>query len=195
MKTIHGYHFVDKTLRDRSPIPPDGKWLPVIDKIELCERGYHGSEHPFDALKYAPGSTLCWCEYRGDIQRTNDKFVASQRRIIWREGISDLLRYFARQQALRVVSLWAAPDIVLDWLMTGNMAIRNAAYSAAYSAACSAAYSTARNAAYSAAYSAACSAAFTPARNAAYSAACSAAYSAACSAARDDFRLLIEEAT
>ena len=179
MKTIHGYHFVDKTLRDRSPIPPDGKWLPVIDKIELCERGYHGSEHPFDALKYAPGSTLCWCEYRGDIQRTNDKFVASQRRIIWREGISDLLRYFARQQALRVVSLWAAPDIVLDWLMTGNMAIRSAACSAARNAAYSAADGAAYNAVYSAVYSAA------------YSAACS----AACSAARDDFRLLIEEAT
>ena len=129
------WHFVNKTLRDGSPLPPDGKWLPKISNIELCERGYHGSLHPFDALCYAPGPTLCWCEYRGQIIYSNDKLVAGQRRIIWREDITDILRYFARMQALSVAHLWDPPDVVIDFLVTGDEGIRHAAWAAAGDAA------------------------------------------------------------
>ncbi|PHS02823.1 MAG: hypothetical protein COA78_20495 [Blastopirellula sp.] len=74
--------------------------------------------------------------------------------------------------ALDVLHLWDAPDVVVEYLNTGDESIREAAYSAAYSAACSATNSAAR--------SAACSAA----NYAAYSAAYSAAYYAARSAAK-----------
>ena len=150
-ETIFGWHFVGDKLRDGSPVPRDGVWLPEIKPIKICERGYHGSLHPFDALRYAPGDTLCRCEYRGEILHDGDKFVASQRRIITRMDATEMLRYFARMQALSVVHLWDAPDVVLDYLIIGD----DSARAAACAAACAAAY----DAAYAAAYDAACAAA------------------------------------
>lgn len=138
-KTIYGWHFIGKTLRDGTPIPPDGVWLPRIANPIPCERGYHGSAHPLDALKYAPGSTLCYDEYRGKIIEHGDpvdKFVGEQRRILRRMDATELLRYFARMQAVSVAHLWDAPDVVLDYLMTGDESLRavNAAATATWNA-------------------------------------------------------------
>lgn len=131
-KTIRGWHFVGDTLRDGSPIPDDGVWLPKIEgALNLCERGYHGSKHPLDALQYAPGGTLCRCEYRGEIVHGDDKFCASERRIIWRADATEMLDYFARMQAVAVAHRWDARDVVLDFLMTGNESLRARAYASA----------------------------------------------------------------
>lgn len=131
-KSIFGWHFVGDKLRDGSKIPRDGVWLPKLTPIELCERGYHGSLHPFDALQYAPGDTLCYCEWRGKVIHESDKFVSEQRRIITRMNAAEMLSYFARMQALSVAHLWEPPDIVLDWLMTGDDDIKGAARDAAW---------------------------------------------------------------
>lgn len=171
-ETIFGWHFVGDTLRDGSKIAPDGVWLPKITPIKLCERGYHGSLHPFDALQYAPGDTLCYCEYQGEIIHESDKFVAEQRRIVTRMDAAEMLRYFARMQALSVVDLWEPPDVMLDWLMTGDESLRAAAWAAARDAA--------RDAARAAA-------------QAARAAARDAAQAAAWAAARDDFAALVYE--
>jgi len=143
MKIMKAWHFAGKTLRDGSPVPETGVWLPVIDAPVLCKRGYHASVDPFDALKYAPGDTLCLVELRGTIVEGDDKVVASERKIIARMDATGMLRYYARMQALSVVHLWDAPDEVLDYLMTGEGAAAwsAGAWSAAYSAACSAARS------------------------------------------------------
>jgi len=87
-------------------------------------------------------------------------------------------------QALSVVHLWDAPDVVLDYLMTGDKSIRDAAWAAARIAARDAARYAAWAAARVAARDAARYAAWAAARAAAWDAARYAAWAAAWAAAR-----------
>jgi len=135
MTQILAWHFVGDKLRDGSEIPADGEWLKVKTPLSLCNHGLHASINPFYALQYAPGATLCRVALRGDIVHGDDKLCASERMIICRMDATELLRYFARMQALSVVHLWDAPDVVLDYLMTGDDGIRAAARAAAWDAA------------------------------------------------------------
>ena len=49
--------------------------------------------------------------------------------------MTETLRYFARMQALSVIHLYDdPPDVVLDYLMTGDESIRHAAWDAARAA-------------------------------------------------------------
>ena len=154
---IKAYHFVGETLRNGQPVPPDGEWLeyggplPVI----MCERGLHASKHPFDALKYAPGSTLCRVTLGGTILKDTDKCVATRRKILARIDLEPLLRAFARRCALDVIHLWIAPVIVHKYLETGDESKRAAAGAAAWAAAWDAAGAAARAAAWAAAWDAA----------------------------------------
>ena len=184
-KPILAWHFVGKTLRNCLPIPKDGEWLEVAPPLRMCERGLHASLEPFDALKYAPGDTLCLVEVAGEIIKDTDKLVASKRRILARMDATEMLQYFARMQALSVVHLWDAPDDVVDYLMTGDESIRDAAWDAARDAAWAAAWDAARYAAWDAARDAAWAAARAAARDAALAAARDAARDAALAAARD----------
>ena len=187
---IEAYHFIDgHTLRDGTKAPRNGKWLRHPGAVVMCESGLHASRHPFDALTYAPGATLCKVLVCRDVQEDKDKLVARERVIVARIDATALLRRFARRCALDVLgSIPDAPEILVQYLKTGDESIRsaarNAAWSAAENAAESAARSAAERAARSAAESAAESAAWSAARNAAWSAAESAAWSAARSAAR-----------
>jgi hypothetical protein len=164
--TIIGWHFVGDRLRDGRPVPKDGKWLVHDGPVAICRSGLHGSRHPFDALQYAPGPILCRCEFRRVVAEQKDKFVAHERRIIERADATEALRYFARLQALSVIHLWQTdpPDVVLDYLMTGDESIRSAAghaalevrlYHARGGAATSAANAAARAAEIDAAWAAA----------------------------------------
>ncbi len=189
--TTYGWHFLyaGSRLRTGEEAPEDGVWL-TTDKARICESGLHGSKHPFDALKYAPGPLLCLCEF-GEIKGDHgDKFVSRSRRIIARMDATEMLMYFARMQALSVVHAFAAPDVVLDYLMTGKDR------SAAEAAAEAAAWSVARAAAEAAAWSAAWSVARAVARAAAEAAEAttwSVAEAAAWSAAREEFAGLVYE--
>ena len=149
---IKAWHFVADTLRDGRPVPKDGVWLRHEGQIKICASGLHASRRPWNALQYAPGATLCYVECRGDVQEEIDKLVCRERRIIMRADVTETLLYFARMQALSVIHLWASepPDVVLDYLMTGDESLRNAA-SAAASAATRGATSATTNAAASAA--------------------------------------------
>lgn len=164
---ITGWHFTADRLRNGSPIPPVGEWLQHNGSIVPCRRGLHCSEHPFDALQYAPGSILHRVELRGDVQSHGDpvdKYVGRERRILATVDAENLLRDFARWCALQVIDDWHAPRVVRRWLVHGGEFIRSAAYSAADSTACSAACSAAHSAAHWAADSAARSAADSAAR-------------------------------
>ena len=171
-ETIEAWHFVGDRLRDGRPVPKDGVWLRHGGQIRICESGLHASRRPWDALRYAPGATLCYVECRGDIHEHDDKLVCRERRIIMRADVTETLRYFARMQALSVVHLWASelPDVVLDYLMTGDESLRIAARDAARSAASAAVWS-AESAVASAAASAVASAAVRSAASAVASAA------------------------
>lgn len=132
---VRAYHFVGETLRDGRPVPADGEWLDHDGPIKMCVSGLHASRRPWDALQYAPGSTLCLVECAGITEEQADKLVARRRRIVQRIDATDLLRGFARSEALRVVHLWACPDVVRRYVETGDEPLRAAAWTAAKAAA------------------------------------------------------------
>jgi hypothetical protein len=137
--TVTAYHFVGDTLRDGRPVPPNGAWLEHTGPIQWCKSGLYFARDPFDALQNAPGPILCHVEVEG-IEREETggigaKGVCRRRRIIERVDATEMLRYFARMRALSVVHLWDAPDVVLDYLMTGDESLRVEAKKAAAEAA------------------------------------------------------------
>ena len=154
------WHFVGDKLRDGRPVPADGFWLEHSGKLILCEEGLHFSRQPFDALQYAPGPILCLVEIGGEIveNKGDNKGICSRRRIIARMDATELLRYFARMQALSVIHLnedLCNSEVVCDYLMTGDeslrAAARDAARAAAWAGARDAAWAGARDAAWDAA--------------------------------------------
>jgi hypothetical protein len=204
---MKAWHFLKKgsIMRDGRTAPDDGVMLRFEGEPIIRERGLHAGLDPFDALEFAPGPILCLVECGGTLIEESNKLVCTERTIIARMDATAMLRYFARMQALSVIHLWDAPDVVLDYLMTGHSSIQRAVRSAAWSATRSYAESAARSAAWStawfAAWFAARSATWSVTRSyaesaawsAAESAAWSAAESAAWSAARQEFNLLVYE--
>ena len=187
---IRAWHFVGDTLRDGRPVPQDGKWLVHQGPLVICQSGLHASLDPFDALQYAPGPILCLVECDGDIHHQRDKLVCRRRRIVARRDATEGLRYFARMQALSVIHLWDAPDVVLDYLMTGDEVNRDAARAAAWATASAVAWYAASAAAWDAASAAAMAtasaAAWDTARASAWYAASAAARASAWAAAARD---------
>ena len=118
------YHFCGPTLRDGRPIPADGEWLVHEGRVEICKTGLHASRHPFDALQYAPGATLCLVECEDIVTEQDDKFVCRRRMIVKRIDATDLLWEAARRFALSVIHLWDAEQVVKDFLETGNESLR-----------------------------------------------------------------------
>ena len=84
MKTIRAWHFVGAKLRDGSAIPADGVKLRFAGEPIMCKRGLHASIDPFDALQYAPGSTLCLVDCSGKVIEGHDKLVCTERTIVAR---------------------------------------------------------------------------------------------------------------
>ena len=182
--TIRAYHFVGETLRDGRPVPADGAWLEHTGPLALCQTGLHASRCPFDALRYAPGATLCRVDLGGDVIEDTDKLVASRRRIVARFDATALLWGQARKSALSVIHLWEAPSVVREYLETGDESTRGAARDAATRAAARAAAWVATRAA-SAAAAARGAARDAATRVAAWAATRDAAEAAAWGAARD----------
>lgn len=150
--TVTAWHFCAETLRDGRPIPPDGKWLVHTGPVEICSAGLHASRRPAHALEYAPGPILCRVECADVVDEQADKLVCRRRRIVARMDATEMLRYYARMQALSMIHLYDdPPDVVLDYLMTGDESLRAAAKDAAWAAARDAAWDAARPAARDAA--------------------------------------------
>ena len=158
--------------------------------VKLCESGLHGSERILDALQYAPWSVVYQVELSGNMDTGDDKIAARHRKYLAGGiDISDILREFARRQALSVAHLWDMPEIVRRYLETGDEELRSAAWDAAWaatrSAAWDAAWSAARSAAWAATRSAAWDAAWSATQDAARAAARAAAWAASWAAAWD----------
>ena len=157
---IRAYHFVGDKLRDGCPVPTDGEWLVHDGPVRMCESGLHASRHPFDALMYAPGPILCLVDCDEIDAEDVDKLVCRRRRIVARFDATTMLRAFARQCALDVIHLWDAPQVVRDYLTTGDESLRDGTRDAARAAAWEAAREAARDAAWEAARDAAWEAAW-----------------------------------
>jgi hypothetical protein len=184
---VRAYHFNNgKTLRDGRPLPLIGEWLTHKGPLLPCESGLHASEHPFDALQYAPGPFLDLVDLDGEmVSHGNpvDKLCARRRRRVKTIDATDVLRQYARRVALDVLPLCPdAPAIVKQYLKTGDDSIRAAAWDAARDAAMDAARAAARAAARDAAWAAA------------WDAARAAAWDAAFAKYRQWFKEMVEEA-
>ena len=180
-----------------------GKWMPKIEDIALCSRGYHVVD--FEHLLDWRGMLLCEAEIRGDNIRDNSKIVAQQIRLLhvvqtWNEKN---LRLFAADCAEHVLPIFEkkypkdnrprlaiqAARAFAEGKISANAMLeaRSAAY-AAYAVADAVADAAAYAAAY-AAYAYAAYAAYAVADAAAYAAyavADAAAYAAAAYAAAAD---------
>ena len=161
-ETRIGWWFCAGEMRDGRPIPADGETLRHDGDLNPCHSGLHASARCIDALQFAPGHTLCRVESRGECVEHGDpvdKYVSHERVILQRIDARPLLRAWARWCALQVIDKWDAPDVVREYLATGDdgkrAAARAAAWAAARAAARAAAWDTARVAAWDAARAAA----------------------------------------
>jgi len=172
-------------MRDRTPIEIGKRY--EGPEAKLCTYGYHGSSNALDALGYAPGP---WVSRRPleNVIRGGDKVVGTA--FVQQPGIdaTEILRKFARMCALDVVHLWDAPQVVMDYLKTGDESIRTTARDAARDAATAAWYAAwyaTRDAAEAVAMSAAAEAAARDAAEDATRAASEAVAMSSTDAARD----------
>ena len=134
-----------------------GETMRVSGKIIPCSNGLHGSVRAIDALRYAPGAMIQRAKLGGTIVAHGDpvdKHAASERTCLAMADATETLRYFARWCALSVIDQWDAPQVVRDYLMTGDEKLRAAAGDAARAAAGAAAWAAARDAARAAAWDA-----------------------------------------
>lgn len=143
---IKAWHFVGDTLRDGRPIPANGEVLRHDGPLVMCESGLHASVSIIDALAFAPGHTICRVTCGGAIEHAADRLVCTERAILWRVNGEKLLREFARERARSVLHLWDAPDVVRQYLATGDETIRAAARDVAWTAARTAGWAAARDA-------------------------------------------------
>ena len=134
--TDHYYHFI-RVNTDGKPylgyndnrIVTVGETITVEGEPILCEHGLHASARIIDALEYCPEGevALCRVELGGTVIHGDDKSVASERTItamLGAERTAALLQDFARWCALQVVDLWDAPDVVREYLTTGDETLR-----------------------------------------------------------------------
>jgi hypothetical protein len=137
-----------------------------------------------DALRYAPGNTICRVAITGDLVRGDDKLVGRRREVLWITDAEQTLRKFARMCAKDVLHLWNAPPVVIEYLNTGDEALRVVAHDAARTAARAAARAARAAARAARAAGDAAWAARAAARDAAWDAAWDAARAATHAAAR-----------
>lgn len=188
---VRAWHFsASEKLHDGRAIPSAGEWITYHGSLVLCNYGLRACREPFDALQYASSDQfLHMFECAGDVVEGADILVCSRLRVVASMDATKMLRYYSRMQALSVVHLWDAPQIVLDYLRTGDEYIRVASRAASSAEACVHATTyAAAQAALAATYAAAQH--FTPAT--AWTAALAATHAgAARAAARKDFNELV----
>lgn len=152
-------------------------WYFSRSETHACEAGLHASQNILDALRYALGPYIWRVKLGGTIVKDSDKAVATEHQYLWGYDATQVLFAFARREAMDVIHLWDAPDVVRRFLKTGDESLRNAAGAAAWNAAGAAARD--------AAWDAAGTAAWTTARDAAWVCAGDAAWDAALAATGD----------
>lgn len=136
MIKLTGYHFTGDKLRDGRDVPAIGETLVHEGDIEICSTGLHFSRTAWRALTHAPGNMLhrVMCEEITDEHR-GDKAVCRKRTIIATIDAEKMMQEFGRKCALDVIHLWDAPQVVIDYLKSGDEKLRAAAQAAARDAA------------------------------------------------------------
>jgi hypothetical protein len=131
---MKAYHFSNGTLRGTGEPIVTGSIFHVDPPLQLCAHGLHGSVRAIDALGYSRGFVCSRVVHRGTIVRGDDKLCSTVREHIAVFDAREVVLAWARDEALRVVHLWDAPESVLAFLRTGEGEGEGAAYAAAYAA-------------------------------------------------------------
>jgi len=147
-----------------------GKWMPKIDDIEPCERGYHFCRNESDLLTWL-GPTIWVVEASGKIIDCDDKAVAERARLIkpvtaWNDRTARLFACACAKRALKYADPKHVETLrntikVAEAFANGKAtdgerdAARGAAWDAAWAAVWDAASDAARGAAWAAARAAA----------------------------------------
>jgi hypothetical protein len=128
-----------------------GRTHKVTGELIPCRNGLHASKRPLDALQYAPGPIIWRVGMGGVVLTQVDKLCASERTYI-AGGVdaTETLRKFARMCALDVIDFWDAPEVVVEYLKTGDEKLRNAARAATWAATWAAASDAASDATWAA---------------------------------------------
>ena len=121
MKTKPHYYWFSRedNTTEHQLIPAElGRTDRVSGEITPCRHGLHASPTPFDALEYAQGPILWEVTLTGAIAHGNpvDKYVGRSRTYLRRVDLTEALYLFAAREALGVIHLWDAPQIVSDYL-------------------------------------------------------------------------------
>ena len=125
MNKIRAWHFVADTrkLRDGQKLKV-GKTYHHDGPVEMCHSGLHASRRVLDALRYAPGCTLCEVEVWGGVVEHSDKLVGRHRTVLSATDVTNVLHEFACQVAeqllgaagVKNVRSWDAIDAKRAWL-------------------------------------------------------------------------------
>ena len=141
MTRRNAWHFINADWRTSTGglLVEVGKPLIHAGELDPCRIGLHASTRGIDALSYAAGPVVTMVECGGefiDHGSPVDKFVCRERTALWGYDCTDELWTFARLCALEVLPLWSdAPQVVRDFLETGDEDLRAAAGAAAAAAA------------------------------------------------------------
>jgi len=138
---VLGYHFSREDGRLRFP---DGRVIRLGEKhtvpsIRRYRSGLYASKRLIDALGYAPGPILHRVKLSGKILHWDSESAAEERTYLKRYDLNELLRTFARRQALinsnKIKMYCGNYDLIAEWLATGDRSLMEAAWSIAWSTA------------------------------------------------------------
>ena len=108
MKTIQGFKFIKENMfsKNGNHLWKLGEWYKFDGKIEICEQGFHACKKPLDSLEYVYGDKWFVVEAKGKIINGDDKFVASEMRLVKEIDINKIVKRFA---------IWCAKDCLINY--------------------------------------------------------------------------------
>lgn len=111
-KPLLAWHFLPATGRTRysDELVTLGGTLTATGALKLCENGMHASVRASDALRYAPGWTICRVELSGEILVGDDKVCARHRKVIAMADAKRALLHHAADCAERALLRIKSPD-------------------------------------------------------------------------------------
>ena len=101
-----------------------GQTLQVRRPLKLRNCGLHACENIMNALEFFREPNICRVTLSGNILHDKTLWVASKRTYLWHVDGRKFLPEYIRWCALQVAHLWCAPDIVIQYLKTGNQALQ-----------------------------------------------------------------------
>ena len=106
---MKGYRFVTDDLKsEHGKVKWEiGKWNKLDNErqLRLCSNGFHASQKPLDSLNYNFGTRWFECEARGTILKGDDKFCATEMRLL-KEIPNKVIQQFAIDCAYRVLPIY-----------------------------------------------------------------------------------------